>query len=144
MKKLLLLFALAGVLWACNTNDASNGVTFKFRMNSLTRYEADVSVKPSNNNIYYYFDMEDVAYLQTYYKSKSMEYYVDDDDYDYLSKLGTFDKLVENGTLSRGEDSFVFDQLDVPGTKWVLYAYQINRNLRRVGKVSYVTFTVPE
>lgn len=142
MKKLLLLFALAGVLWACNTNDASNGATFKFRINSLTPYEADVSVKPSNNDIYYYFDIIDVKYLTTYFSS--LEEYVDEDDCYYLSNKGTFDELVEYGILSRGEDSFVFDKLDMPGTKWVLYAFQVNRNLRRVGKVSYVTFTVPE
>ena len=142
MKKLLLLFALAGVLWACNTNDASNGATFKFRINSLTPYEADVSVKPSNNNIYYYFDMERVAYLQAKYKS--MEDYVDDTDFYYLSRKGTYEQLIADLTLSKGVDSYVFDELDLPGTKWVLYAFQVNRNLRRVGKVSYVTFTVPE
>lgn len=142
MKKLLLLFALAGVLWACNTNDASNGATFKFRINSLTPYEADVSVKPSNNNIYYYFDIIDVPYLTTYFSS--IEEYVDEDECPYLSQLGTFDELVEDADLSRGVDSYVFDRLDVPGTKWVLYAFQVNRNLRRVGKVSYTVFTVPE
>ena len=142
MKKLLLLFALAGVLWACNTNDASNGATFKFRINSLTPYEADVSVKPSNNNIYYYFNIQDLTYLQTYFSS--IEEYVDEDECPYLSQLGTFDELVEDADLSRGVDSYVFDHLDVPGTKWVLYAFQVNRNLRRVGKVSYTVFTVPE
>ena len=142
MKKLLLLFALAGVLWACNTNDASNGATFQFRINSLTPYEADVSVKPSNNNIYYYFEMERVAYLQAKYKS--MEDYVDDTDCYYLSRKGTYEQLIADLTLSKGVDSYVFDELDLPGTKWVLYAFQVNRNLRRVGKVSYVTFTVPE
>ena len=142
MKKLLLLFALAGVLWACNTNDASNGATFKFRINSLTPYEADVSVKPSNNNIYYYYNIEDVTYLTTYYSS--LEEYVDEDDLYYFSQKGTYEQLIADATLSKGVDSSVFDQLDVPGTKWVLYAYQVNRNLRRVGKVSYTVFTVPE
>ena len=105
MKKLLLLFALAGVLWACNTNDASNGATFKFRINSLTPYEADVSVKPSNNNIYYYFDIEDVTYLTTYYSS--LEEYVDEADLYYFSQKGTYEQLIADATLSKGVDSYV-------------------------------------
>ena len=88
------------------------------------------------------FDIIDVKYLTTYFSS--LEEYVDEDDCYYLSNKGTFDELVEDRTISRGVDSYVFDHLDAPGTKWVLYAYQVNRNLRRVGKVSYTVFTVPE
>jgi len=73
-----------------------------------------------------------------------MEDYVDDADFHYLSRKGTYEQLIADATLSKGIDSYVFDELDLPGTKWVLYAFQVNRNLRRVGKVSYTVFTVPE
>lgn len=103
-------------------------VTFDLAVTDITSTTATVSVTPSNDTDYYYFDIltedqlneydgaADLAaeYVESF--NSAIEYYA---QYGYSLTIADF--------CSQGVDSYGFDELD-PETKYVAFAYGIDPN----------------
>lgn len=157
MKKIfnLLMAGALVALVACNPTD-KNGVDdateggnaeFKISVTGIDATSATVAVSPSNDSIYYYFDVVDEASLLEYESKEAFcqayieylaDYYSSYYGYDYAS-------LVAGGLFSQGVDKYEFDDVLDPSTKYYAVAFQLDEaEAKVIGSVAYKEFTTDE
>lgn len=155
MKKIfnLLMAGALVALVACNPTD-KNGVDdateggnaeFKISVTGIDVTSATVAVSPSNDSIYYYFDVVEEESLLEYeskeaYCQAYIEYLVE-----YNAESGyDYDDIVA-GLFSQGVDKYEFDDVLDPSTKYYAVAFQVDENEPKViGSVAYKEFTTDE
>lgn len=156
MKKLfnLLLMGTMVALVACdpinpNPTPTPTATTFEITVSDITATTANVSVKPSNDTVYYLTDLLEEDELQEY---ASIEAYADS-LLDYLpayvewynANYGPYyGEIAIEDMFVKGLDEYDYEELE-PSTKHYVFAFQVDLNeMKRVGDVTTKEFTTLE
>jgi hypothetical protein len=148
MKKYLMIFAAVSALFmtACKPQpQPEKEVTFEITISDLTASEANMAVKPSDNNVFYYFDILASSYMSEYESQEALaadyiEYLIDLAD--YYTEAGEPTDWIE--FLSQGEDSWKFEGLTAE-TEYIGIAFAIDTAKKELkGKVATKSFTTAE
>lgn len=156
MKKLfnLLLMGTMVALVACdpvnpNPTPTPTATTFEITVSDITATTANVSVKPSNDTVYYFTDLLEEDDLQEYasieaYADSLLDYipaYVEWYNANYGPYYG---KITIEDMFIKGLDEYDYEELE-PSTKHYVFAFQVDLNeMKRVGDVTTKEFTTPE
>lgn len=156
MKKLfnLLLMGAMVALVACdpvnpNPTPTPTATTFEITVSDITASTANVSVKPSNDTVYYYTDLLEEDDLQEY---ASIEAFADS-LLDYLptyvewynANYGPYyGEITIEDMLLKGLDEYTYEELE-QSTKHYVFAFQVDlTEMKRVGDITTKEFTTPE
>jgi len=161
MKKYLLIFAVAVSAIAFNSCKPKNNpdnpdnpdkpstpeVTFQIAVTDITATTAKVSVTPSSESAFYYFDIIAAEYISEYSSDSAMvqdyvDYYeemVEEYNKETGSHYSFFDEFVSQGT-----DGLEYESLS-PSTEYYAFAACLDTTDNHVyGKVTKVSFTTDE
>ncbi len=138
MKKILSYFAFAAVILsfaACNNNDPEQNGKFVIKADASVN-TLKVSITPANASIWYYWNMvskEDLhAPIAEYAQGKLQG--LADNGY-------TYEQLKKKNVLAQGNvTDFSINGLD-PATEYVIFACEVDPDLKVVGEVSQKTFS---
>jgi hypothetical protein len=116
-----------------STQTPTSNVTFNIEITDITSAGATVTVTPSDNNAYYYFDVVSTAWLAEY--KMTVEDYAEDDMRYYPEYEYTFDEIA-----SQGKDSYKYITL-TPETEYIAYAYTFSKDWKVTSAVATKKFT---
>lgn len=112
-------------------------LTFEITIGEVTSTEATITVTPSDNEVYYYWSLVDASYLAQY-SADELAAMLMEDEVEYYES--TFESLIEDGYIVKGEDTYTYEGLD-PETEYAVLAFPVDEALAVTGETASKNFT---